>query len=135
MDESEYKGYLDLNLVRYTKDLQKDPAVASGTQVKSEDNPDLYKQQIKQLTAVNLQQKAQIIEALVNQQTSPQLGLQPPTPASNICTYGSTSAGLNGCVTPNIRPPHKIGAGYWSAAGRSGYVDSCHSCKGGQQQL
>lgn len=78
IDISEYKHYLDLNLVRYSKDLPKIPETGAGDktgQVKDEDIEDLYRQQIKQLTEVNLQQKAQI-DALVQQQ---QLQPSPPT--------------------------------------------------------
>lgn len=72
IDVTEYRKYLDRNLVRYAKDLPPDPS-ATGVkkgEVKDEEVEDLYRQQIKQLTEINLQQKAQI-EALVQSQQSP----------------------------------------------------------------
>lgn len=79
IDISEYKSYLELNLVRYSKDLPKiptPPGDESGAEVKDEKVADLYRDQIKQLTAVNLQQKAQI-ESLIKNQSSHQIQVQP----------------------------------------------------------
>lgn len=63
IDPSEYKLYLDFNLVRFAKDLPK-PSDSTGVDVKDEGVEELYKEQIKQLTKINLQQKAQIVDLL-----------------------------------------------------------------------
>lgn len=87
VEETEYKNYLDFNLVRYSKDLPKIPGLpgnTKGSEVKDEDVMELYRDQIKQLTTVNLQQKAQIDALVLKQATpvhaKPVLPVLPPPP-------------------------------------------------------
>lgn len=74
IDASEYKQYLDLNLVKYAKDLPEN----SGTNL---DKKPLPPDQVKTLTDINLQQKKQI-QSLLHQLADKTKGA--PTPPAPV---------------------------------------------------
>lgn len=71
IDESEYKAYLDLDVLRYAKDLP--PGV--GKQDNDDEVPDIpaadYQEQIRRLTNINLQQKSRIDSLLGSAPVAP----------------------------------------------------------------
>lgn len=78
IEESEYKAYLDLDVLRYAKDLP--PLTGAGGVKLSDDTSKIsaadYEDQIKKLTDINLQQKSRI-DALLDAKASPPAGIIP----------------------------------------------------------
>lgn len=86
LDQSTYKQYLDLNLVKRAKDLPGYDAsnITGGTAVEQhgspEDKDDKLLEQVKRLTDINLKQKAQIqslVHKLKEAQSPPRLDQGP----------------------------------------------------------
>lgn len=127
IDESEYRNYLDANLLRFAKDL---PPVPKGGKTDDRD-PD----QVQQLKDINLQQKDQI-QALMDQVAAmKQVQPPPPPPPDHGKILQQIVHRLDRLEQNQPRPSQSPPQGSYTAAGAVHYGKAAAGAGAGHSDL